>query len=237
MISRLFTALKSKINPILQLLSKKKQIVYLANPSYTFGLWLLLGVVPFFALGFVIKCSFDHCRKIDKEITRLESKTRAMFLETKKRQKFAEEFHLSDASYLKNYVEPLSLMSLDIQVLEELQDNPFYRQYRPIQRRLELLKNGENQIRFTCEKARSSSFYEESEWALEKKVLVNYTDLKQLLVLLEGIKIDQYLPNPLRPQIFIKKFDVEVTSQSGVHKDFTLDMSVIQRGCHEVDKK
>lgn len=228
MFSKLSTTLKPSIN-------RAKKYLH-GNVPLVFGFCLFLGVVPFCLLGFFINYGMNQCQKIDQEVARLAYKTKFFVLEMKKREKFKKEFGLKDGKYLQNHVEPTPLMNLDIGLLTQIKNQPSYTKYRPIHERLELLTGEENHIRFVSEAQRSSDYYDESEWKIEKPVLVNSADLKQLLVLLEGVKIDHYLPNPLRPQIFIKKFDVEITNVGGGQKEFTLDMGVIQRGCHEADQ-
>ncbi len=172
---------------------------------------------------------------MEGQLSVLEEKARFLVKLQKQRNRFFQEFGLSDENFLVNYIETEPLLDSNLQYLKKIQQVGEYSKYEPITERIKFLTEGENKLKFSLLSSSEGVFYKEKLWKLERPVEMNCEDVKKILALIEGVKIDKYLPNPMRPQLGITKFDLILKPQGNRNKVFCVDMEVLQRGCHEVE--
>lgn len=198
---------------------------------------LLASVLPFVFLGGYFFFLHKKQNIIDFEMQKLERKMKHLVELKENREKFLSEYGAGDPLFLEKYIEPVQLLSRDIEELSEIKKEIAPLNFTPIDQRLNFLLGGENRIKFIKNNERSSNYYRETEWSLERCVEASCSDLKRLLSLIEGVKLSGFLPNPLRPQLIIKKLDLKTKDLDNTHGVFSLNIEVLQRGCNEVQEE
>jgi hypothetical protein len=130
---------------------------------------------------------------------------------------------------LQKYVERIELLKDEVDFLSKINSQVGY---EPVQKRLKFLTSGENSIRFVLKNKRKSNVYAESEWILDHIVEVENKDVLQIVSLLEGVKLSNFNPNPLRPQFIIKNFSLQ--AKEGMQDEvFYLNLEILQRSLYE----
>ena len=223
----------------------RKKISYFSSLSLsksTGNLWLshrvLLSLLlfslslPLVGLFFSYRSMKNNCENIESQITKLESKKQLIANIYQKKIRFYEQFGASDSMYLQHYVEPIKLLERDIHLIKNLFKVEDPSEFDEAKKRIEFLSSEENALCFTKSLERSSKDYKEEEWTLKRGVEIDSFDIKKLLSLLEGVSIDDHLPNPFRPQILLKKFMIHQLLEEGMSGVFTLNLEVLQRECH-----
>ena len=202
-----------------------------ANPYFA-SYAIALSLVPFFFLVIFGLYMSNRAEEMGVQMKRLETKARFLARVQKQRNHFFREFGASDNDFLANYIETETLLSEDIRLLRKIQRVKEYENYEPIYERLSFLTGEKNTMAFELVDSHSADFYREKSWKLLSPVEMNCTDIKKILALIEGVKIDNYLPNPLRPQLVITTFDLSLKPQDNNNKVFSVDMEILQRGCY-----
>ena len=211
---------------------------WLSNPYIAYG-FIGLSLLPFlFVIGMGYFFS-NRSQMNEMQLANLEAKARFLVKLKKDRNRFLQDFGNSDPDFLANYVETETLLESDIQKLEKIYQTGTYSTYKPIGERISFLKGEENKMRFEKTLTSDSGFFKENHFKLVHPVEMNCDDVKKTLALIEGVKIDKHLPNPLRPQLILTSFDLKLKQESNgdiKNKVFIIDFDVMQRGYHEIPK-
>lgn len=192
-----------------------------------------LSLLPFIIVVVVTGFLSSRSDLIEMQLTKLEAKARFLVRLKKERNRFIQEFGSSDANFLANYIESEVLLEKDITLLQEIQKISEYGSYKPINERVRFLTGEENKIHFEKVAEEVGGFFTQSHYKLAHPVEMNCDDVKNMLALIEGVKIDRHLPNPLRPQLIITSFDLTLKPQDNTNKVYFVNLEVMQRGCHE----
>ncbi len=195
--------------------------------------WVLIGIcfLPLLFILFFNHTMTERAKELDSRLRALEYNARAVAKAQKERDFFLREFGGADESFLANYIETEVLLSRDIQLLKKISNNEEYAEYKPINERIAFLTGESNKMIFHQTTEKRGDFYKEKLWQLRRPVEMNCEDVKKILGRVEGVKIDKYLPNPLRPLLVITKFDLSLKPQDNHNKVFSVDMEILQRGC------
>jgi hypothetical protein len=194
-------------------------------------LWSVIGIslsAPFLVfLYFVFLLRQEAV--LNEKIHALEKKAKSLVAFKSEQDRFIREFGSSDLAFLQKYVERIELLKDEVGFLSKINNQV---SYEPIQKRLKFLTSGENSVRFVLKTKRKSNVYAESEWGLDHVVEVENKDVLELISLLEGVKLSNFNPNPLRPQFIIKKFSLQ--AKEGMQSEaFYLNLEVLQRSLYE----
>ena len=200
---------------------------FLLEPKRLFYVIALSLVGPVLVLIYALFL-FHEESGLNEKCVVLEKKVKSLTSLKKQQDSFAEEFGSSDPAFLQNYVETVSLLKEDSELLNKMAKQSTY---EPIQRRLDFLSGDENQMRFISEVSRTSNYYIETEWRLLHPIEVNQKDINQILSLIEGVKMYHFVPNLLRPQLVIKKFSLK-TNNGDNPQSITLDLNILQRNTY-----
>lgn len=164
-----------------------------------FSLWLLIIVapLPFLALLFHFIFNVQKLGMLDEEISRVHRKMVMLQESRQKESSLLASLKNPDPHYLDKHVEALTFLLPEIKKLEEIQaENP---DEEMIVKRLRLLKDGSNRLRFSEEAIRANDQFRETEEKQELPVEINEEDLKRLLCLIEGVTIWPYGPKEDAP--------------------------------------
>lgn len=231
-ILRLKFPLKSRLRLWWQTLTRQfRGDRLLLHPKFP---WIVLpfGLLPpLFVLLFAQSLS-RHAKQIDRQLCFLEKKARFVMLAQQQREQFTYEFGGSDPHYLDKYVESIALLKRDTEILEKILQNQDYAAFPAIEQRYHFLTGGDNRMQFSSLWENKSEFFFDKLWRLDHPVEANCDDIRNILSLLEGVKIDHFLPNPVRPQLFFTSFSLVKKDLGEASKVFTIDMEVYQRGCN-----
>jgi hypothetical protein len=166
---------------------------------------------------------------LDEKMDDLEKKVRSLVTLKKQEGKFVNKFIASDINFLEHFVSTLSLLKEDAALIEKIGKQV---NYQPLKDRFNFLIGGENQIQFKPELVRRSTLYNEVEWKMAHRVEVNVKDIIQVVSLIEGVKMYQFVPNLVRPQLIIKNFSLE-SKGSVKEANFFLNLEILQRNANE----
>ncbi len=230
------------IQPALQLKTLLKRGIQKSYDVFGDPVWVAKSYLAWFLLGLsvlplIFILVFNHsmtkrARELDLRLKILENNARVLAKVQKEREFFLREFGGSDDNFLANYVESEVLLNNDIHLLRKISSKDEYASYKPIKDRISFLSGEENRMIFELITERKGDFYIEKLWQLNSPVEMNSEDTKKILGRIEGVKIDNYLPNPLRPLLLITKFDLSLKPQDNHNKVFLVDMEILQRGCY-----
>ncbi|MGC1879483.1 MAG: hypothetical protein WA678_08935, partial [Rhabdochlamydiaceae bacterium] len=194
-----------------------------------FLIWVLLAIapVPFFVFLFHFLFGLQKLGGLEEEMERIHAKM-VVFQETERKESFLlASLKNPDPHYLDKNVETLTFLLTEIKKLEAIQlENPEEEQTG---KRLQMLKNGSNQLRFSEEQIHSNELFRETEEKQQHPVELNEEDLKKLLCLIEGVTIWPYGPKEGRPQLIIKDFKLEKKELSSHEKVFVVSIQLIKR--------
>ena len=217
--------------------SVRKILPIFHNPSWATKAYLGWVLIGLSLLPLVLILIFNHSMtkracELDLRLKILENNARVLAKVQKQRDLFLREFGGADENFLANYIESEVLLSEDIHLLKKISRIEEYATYKPIGERIAFLTGEKNKINFCQMAERKCDFYKEKLWHINSPVEMNCEDIKKILSRIEGVKIDKYLPNPLRPLMMITKFDVSLKPQDNHNKVFSVEMEILQRGCY-----
>jgi hypothetical protein len=192
-------------------------------------IWLLLVVapIPFFIFLFNFFSGLQKLEQLEDEMERIHAKIVILQESKQKESSLLSSLKNSDSHYLDKYVETLTFLLPEIKKLETIQlENPEEEQ---IAKRLQMLKDGGNHLRFSEEQIRANETFRETEEKQQQPVELNEEDLKKLLCLIEGVTIWPYGPKEGRPQLIIKDFKLTKKELSSHEKVFIVSIQLIKR--------
>jgi hypothetical protein len=196
-------------------------------PPFLIWVLLMIAPVPFFIFLFHFLFGLQSLSKLEEEMERIHAKM-VVFQETERKESFLlSSLKNPDPYYLDKNVETLTFLLPEIKKLEAIQsENPDEEQ---IAKRLQMLKDGSNQLRFSEEQICSNELFRETEEMQQQIVELNEEDLKKLLCLIEGVTIWPYGPKEGRPQLIIKDFRLSKKELSSHEKVFVVSIQLIKR--------
>ncbi len=196
-------------------------------PPFSIRLLLVAAPVPFLVFLFNFFFGLQKLEQLEKEMERIHMKMVVMQESQKKESTLLTALKSPDPQYLDKHVETLTFLLPEIKKLETIQlENPEEEQ---IAKRLQLLKDGGNRLRFSEEQIRANELFRETEEKQQQPVELNEEDLKKLLCLIEGITIWPYGPKEGRPQLIIKDFRLSRKELSSNEKVYVVMMQLIKR--------
>jgi hypothetical protein len=229
MIAKWFLLLNKIVNAFkTKVLSFFDDNVYLLSTKM---LWSVIGIslTPPFLVFLYFYFLLRQESVLDEKIHALEKKAKSLVAFKNEQDRFIREFGSSDLAFLQKYVERIELLKDEVDFLSKINSQVGY---EPVQKRLKFLTSGENSIRFVLKNKRKSNVYAESEWILDHIVEVENKDVLQIVSLLEGVKLSNFNPNPLRPQFIIKNFSLQ--AKEGMQDEvFYLNLEILQRSLYE----
>ncbi len=167
---------------------------------------------------------------LEKKLNAVETKAHKAATIQKMHSHYLKEFGASDKTFIHEYLEKRLFLEQDVKILSKIQNSLSHDLFAPISQRLHYLTSGQNQMKFIQTKQTSNAEFYETFWELNTPVDVNLDDLKKILTLVEGVKIERHLPNPYRPQLLITSFSIENKEYGDGYKIFSLDLNLVQRG-------
>jgi hypothetical protein len=194
---------------------------------FSICLLLLAAPVPFLFFLFNFFFGLQKLEQLEEEMERIHMKMVVMQESQKKESALLSALKSPDPQYLDKHVETLTFLLPEIKKLETIQlENPEEEQ---IAKRLQLLKNGGNRLRFSEEEIRANELFRETEEKQQQSIDINEEDLKKLLCLIEGVTIWPYGPKEGRPQLIIKDFKLTRKELSPNEKVYVVMMQLIKR--------
>ncbi len=190
---------------------------------------ILLSLVSPILVVLISTAFFYQQNCLNEKMIDLEKKVKSLVNIRKLEGKFIKKFISSDVNFLEHYVSTLPLLKEDVELIEKIGKQV---NYQPLQERLNFLESGKNQIEFKSQSFKKSNLYNETEWKMDHPVEVSVKDILQVVSLVEGVKMYQFIPNLLRPQLIIKKLSLKAKS-SGNGESFFLDLEILQRNANE----
>ena len=166
---------------------------------------------------------------IEEDVESLEFLSHKMVTENLRRERFRQLYGRADPAYLVNHIETLVPLREEVELLKTIEMMPAFRSFEPIKRRLDFLIKGQNQPIFEEVDRRKSEGFVEVEHRLIHPVTLDLDDLRRLLVRVEGVEIGDMRPNPYRPQLFFKQFEIKRDKISENRESYQLNMELLTR--------
>ncbi len=191
--------------------------------------WLLLAAapLPFLILLFHFILGVQKLGALEEEMNRIHRKMVMLQESRQKESALLASLKNPDPHYLDKHVESLTFLLPEIKKLETIQSESSDEEQTG--KRLRLLKDGSNRLRFSEEHIRANDQFRETEEKQELPVEINEEDLKKLLCLIEGVTIWPYGPKEGRPQLIVKDFKLMKKELSSLEKVFVVSLQLVKR--------
>lgn len=199
----------------------------LLDPKMLFGTVAIALFLPLLVVLYSVLL-FNQERVLNEKMLIMEKKVKSLVELKSQQEGFVREFGLSSFTFLEKNIETIQLLREDVEFLSRIGRES---SYEPIQKRIDFLLGRENQMHFISGGSKKSNYYVETDWKLENPVEASTKDLVEIISLVEGVKMDEFLPNLLRPQLIIKKISLKLKGDEQ-NRVFFLDLDILQRNLH-----
>ncbi len=228
MVTKWFLYLSKNVETVKEkIISLTNDNIFLMSLNTFLGIFALSFFIPLLVFFYALALN-KHELALNVKMTVLEKKVNKLALLKNTHDKFVREFGSCDIHFLQNSLETLSFLKDEALLFSKI---AMKTDYKPVQNRLEFLSTPANKMIFLKDTSRKSDCYEETEWKLEHQVEVSLSDINQVLSLIEGVRLDRFLPNYSRPQLVIKKLSLKTKNEG--EKIFSLDLELLQRNLYE----
>lgn len=169
---------------VTKLPSKWNSSSWITNPRVLWGIFLL-SITPLFLVGLYYTYRDEQLRVREYEVMRLERKAAPLVQLLQKREKIVSELRGVERDYIQKHLEPLTFLEQDITILTQIYKNS---NYKPITERLTFLTGDVNKMKFQKIATRKIGMMEESVWALDHPVEINFSDFQKILFAIGNAK-------------------------------------------------
>ncbi|MCF7852137.1 MAG: hypothetical protein K9M07_02730 [Simkaniaceae bacterium] len=143
--------------------------------------------------------------------------------------KYEHFLESTDSRYLSIAIEKHIPFESELQFLEDVTSFTAFKGYRPILEKMASFMNGIDLFKINEENKIKVGGFSEISGHLKKPVLINTSDLKRLLVAIEGGGIDDLHPYRGRPDLFFKHFALKRCKDSFHEDAYEIDFTLIKR--------
>lgn len=140
-----------------------------------------------------------------------------------------QNFKESDHFYIDKNIETLPLLQEEILALKKISLNSSLGEDEVIKKRLDFLSSGGNSLHFAEGVVQTHPLFQETIETLQHPVEVSLKDIKRILSLIEGSKIGEYSPAPLRPQLIILDFKIDKKKSIDKNEVYGLQLKLLKR--------
>ncbi len=140
---------------------------------------------------------------------------------------FLAQYQAFDPFFLEKNLETLFLLKKESQEIESHLRHPAFFSQEDLRCRLEFLQGNQNRIKFKEDAFRHSPLFDEVELSLTHPVEINKDDLATILSNIEGVKIQKNLLPPGRPQLIIRKMELEKKKET--QETLLLNLQLVKR--------
>ena len=214
---------------------KAKRLFYtpfwVTKPS-VFSFLVGISILPVCAAFWVSYLLLERSNECQVWMQKLEHRAQFLMHMQQKREAFFKTFAGADRDFLQTTIAKQELLNEDIDLLKRISSDETYVQYEPIRERLSDLRGEKNKMCFVKKQELVGDFYEEQRWSLQHFVEMSSEDVKQVVSEIEGVRVDSNVQASLRPYLVVTKFALNWKAQENKNQLFSVDMEVLQRGCH-----
>ena len=188
----------------------------------------LLCLLPFILLTFAIRDKSRHFGELSEQMLRMRLSIERSLEMQKDRNTFFKKYGQVDRYYLDHVLEVATFLKPEVEALELVYGHPAFESCDNVKKRLDFLVKGENRLIFSEENRRCQNHIEELDLKQKRPVEINTEDLKNLLSLLEGVSIGEYLPPHMSPQLILRRLALR-KKKLAERETFLLEMHLIKR--------
>lgn len=188
----------------------------------------LLCLSPLMVCVLAIKEKSNHYDALSKQVEDIEIRMETSLATQKDRNAFFLKYRDVDRYYLDNVLEAATFLKEEQEALSLVCGHPAFKSCESVRNRLAFLTKGDNRLIFSEENRRSKNHIEEVDLKQKRLVEINSEDLKNLLSMIEGVRIGEYYPLPQAPQLIVRRFMLR-RKKLTEKETFLLDMHLIKR--------
>jgi len=200
-------------------ISMQRLIVYL----------LLFGMFPFFAVVFRFVAHKNSVESLKREMEMVREMS--LLKERKQRQNRIVQAYFKDSDhfYFDKYLESLRFLEPEIKSLKEVVNNKHFAGDEQVVRRLEFLLGDGNHLFFTESDVQKFPLFQETVATQVHPVEVNVDNLQQILALIEGLSVGEFVSAPKRPELIVLEFRLEKKNALEDNEVYMLTMKLLKR--------
>lgn len=190
---------------------------------------LFAGVLPLFFLFFLFS---SNKSAIDDLQNTLENIQYQAFIKEKKQSlnlAVRHHFRESDHFYIDKYLETLVFLEPEIEQLQKIVQDKNFADDERVKRRLEYLTTQSNALVFSEGVVQTFPYFQETIETLVHPVEVNAQDIQSILAKVEGVKINEFVPGPSRPQLLITEFKLDKKNVNDKNEVYQLNLKLLKR--------
>lgn len=143
--------------------------------------------------------------------------------------RFLQQFGDTNRLYCEQYLESLSFLHTEMEQLRFLSSYQAFANCSMLKKRRDHLTGKTNQICFTSSHPIEFKGIKETEEALMHPIELDGEDLRCLLSLIEGTKINPCCPAIGRPQLMFKSFELQKRKGSHGAENYAINFTLIKR--------
>ncbi|MBS0615234.1 MAG: hypothetical protein JSR58_01620 [Verrucomicrobia bacterium] len=176
----------------------------------------LLSLLPLLLVLYTLHVRFEGLKETSQTVAEIEEQQKVISrVETQKKQ-ILTNLQGSDVDYLQKGSDAFSLLQPQIR---RLQVGGYHQDISTLRaNRLQWIPAGEQ----------AALGFKETNFRLAQPTFMNADDLKKLLVFIEGVKIDPYIPKEKRPQLVIRDFEL-TRKMIGSEEVYAVQLELTQR--------
>lgn len=193
------------------------------------GAYYALLILPFLVFFVMTTKKMDQLNELEEAIQRLPLRMEKINASQKDKLTFKEKYGSSDPYYLDHVIEPMILLKPEVEALKLVYSHPAFQACDNVKKRLETLTKGGNRLMFSEKQRETNHEIEEVFLSQLKPVEINQSDLKTILMAVEGVSIGNESPPDHRPQFVIREFHL-TKKKLEERETYLLEMQLIKRG-------
>ena len=201
-------------------------LFFLKKKNFVF--WLSVMSILFCGSLLVSYLEIVKIYQLESRLVSLQNEANLTLKKRKIKDQFLNHHILPDPYYLGSKIESIQFLQPEISYLESISSHPAYKNRAKVQKNLQSLKEN-NQLQFSEDCIRPSSKIQETEELQLEPILLNFSDLENLLCLIEGIHIGEFHSVEKQPQLVIRNFHLRKTPFFENKELFLLKLQLLKR--------
>ena len=186
-------------------------------------------VVLFISIGLWSYGRFQEISQISETIENFETVLNRFASDEEVKKKYSDHLASSDPSFLANFSQKTTPFSSELTLLENVIKFNAFKGFYPVHGRIKKLRAGREALNLKTTQKHDYEGFCQTEHRLVNSIHVNESDLKELLVTIEGVAIEGYQNLHTRPDLFFKRFKIVKKEEIDKRQVYDLDFEIIRR--------
>lgn len=196
---------------------------------FAIGAYYGLLILPFLVFFVMMTKKMGRLDEFEEAAQRLPLCLEKINANQNDKRTFKEKYGSIDPYYLDHVIEPMIFLKPEVEALKLVYSHPAFKACDNVKKRLEALTKGGNRLMFSEKQRETNHEIEEVFLTQLKPVEINESDLKTILMAVEGVSIGNESPPNHRPQFVIREFHL-TKKKLAESETYLLEMQLIKRG-------